>query len=322
MLNYSNKTVSQAVWLSLDVFAFFLLFAEVILFALLVDLIRFIFRNTKNTTIVFQILGSFAGGVIVSAGFLHLLHEGLENFNEYTQDLHYPFGVLIVILIISLLLVNDKVINILLTLRSQKRDKINKRYSTPESPLLTQNSIRNCDYESSLTQSHHHEVKAIVQLGEEGIKSYSGIILVAAFSLHSVIEGLGLGSMDKIFDFAVTLVFISLHRTIGTLSIAVALMESNVLKKRLPYYLIFIIFALVEPISFAVGVILKELVFDHLITSIFQCLTAGTFIFIGLKEIIPLFFDSQQKLVFEICKIFSYCMGVAFVSCVLLLDRD
>lgn len=317
-MNYSNDTVSEVVWISIEVFTFFLLFAEVIIFAAIVDAIRVIFKNSRNTSVVFQVLGSFAGGVIVSAGFLHLLHEGLENFEESTGDLHYPFGFLIVILVISLLLVNDKVISILLTLRTKKKKSPADINFSVSSPLLSQNTIR--DHEQSLTQSHHHEVKAIVQLGEEGIKSYSGIILVAAFSLHSVIEGLGLGAMDKIFDYVVTLAFISLHRTIGTLSIAVALMESDVLKKRFPYYMIFIIFALVEPISFAIGSILKQLVLTPLVISIFQCLTAGTFIFIGLKEIIPLFFDSQQKVIFEVCKIFSYCMGVVFVACILIMD--
>ena len=318
--NNSNSTVSEGVWISLEVFTFFLLLSEVIVFAVLVDFIRYVFKNTRNTTVVFQILGSFAGGVIVSAGFLHLLHEGLERFHEYTEDLRYPFGVLIVMLVISLLLINDKVISILLSLRTQKKENvINNKYSTIDSPLLTQNSIRDNE---SLTQSHHHEVKAIVKLGEEGIKSYSGIILVAAFSLHSVIEGLGLGAMDTLFDFAVTLAFISLHRTIGTLSIAVALMESNVLKKRFPYYMIFLIFAFVEPIAFAVGAILRDLVFSPLVTSIFQCMTAGTFIFIGLKEIIPLFFDSQQKVSVEVCKILAFSFGVAFVATVLLLDTD
>ena len=318
--NNSNVTLPESVWISLEVFTFFLLLSEVLVFAILVDFIRYIFKNTRKTTVIFQILGSLAGGVIVSAGFLHLLHEGLERFHEYTEELNYPFGMLIVMLVISLLLINDKVISVLLSLRTKKKEDVTiNKYPALDSPLLSQNSIREAE---SLTQSHHHEVKAIVQLGEEGIKSYSGIILVAAFSLHSVIEGLGLGAMDTLFDFSVTLAFISLHRTIGTLSIAVALMESNVLKKRLPYYLIFIIFSLVEPIAFAVGAILRDLVFSPLITSIFQCMTAGTFIFIGLKEIIPLFFDSQQKVLVEICKICSFSLGVAFVAAVLLLDTD
>ena len=321
--NHSNYTISEEVWIILEVGTFFLLIAEVLVFAVFVDVIRFTFKNKKSTTVVFQILGSFAGGVIVSAGFLHLLHEGLERFDEYTPDLTYPFGVLIVMLVISLLLVNDKVITILLNLRTKPKSgkkEGNGNVSEVTSPLLTQNSIR--DFENSLTQSHHHEVKAIVQLGEEGMKSYSGVILVAAFSLHSVIEGLGLGAMDKLFDFIITLTFISLHRTIGTLSIAVALMESNVLKKRIPYYIIFFIFAFVEPIAFAIGAILKDLLFSPLITSIFQCLTAGTFIFIGLKEIIPLFFDSEQTVVVEILKIFAFVSGVTSVACILLLDRD
>ena len=318
--NNSNFTISETVWICLEVFTFFLLLLEVIVFAVLVDFIRHLFKNTTYTTVVFQVLGSLAGGVIVSAGFLHLLHEGLERFNEYTEGLDYPFGFLIVVLVISLLLINDKVIIILLSLRKKKKEEnVISKYSTEESTLLSQNSIREG---GSLTQSHHHEVKAIVQLGEEGIKSYSGIILVGAFSLHSVIEGLGLGAMDTLFDFSVTLAFISLHRTIGTLSIAVALMESNVLKKRFPYYLIFIIFSLVEPVAFAVGAILRDLVFSPLTTSIFQCMTAGTFIFIGLKEIIPLFFDSQQKVTVEICKILSFSLGVVFVASVILLDTD
>lgn len=112
------------------------------------------------------------------------------------------------------------------------------------------------------------------------------IILLLAFSVHSIIEGITLGSVHNSFFASLSIIF---HKGFASFSLGVNLLRKNTILKE--YMLFMLFFSLMTPFGIILGLITNifassSVTVLKLLPSILTSVGAGTFIYISLFEII------------------------------------
>eukprot|EP00658_Telonema_sp_P-2_P058240 TRINITY_DN4669_c0_g1_i3.p2 TRINITY_DN4669_c0_g1~~TRINITY_DN4669_c0_g1_i3.p2 ORF type:complete len:140 (+),score=26.14 TRINITY_DN4669_c0_g1_i3:161-580(+) len=132
-------------------------------------------------------------------------------------------------------------------------------------------------------------------------------------SVHSVFEGLALGTCSQTGNFRSVFIAIASHGPIGAFALAVSLVKSSA--SRTKFWVLALIFCSMCPIGVCVGMVVPS---DDVVQGVFQAIAAGTFVYVSVEEILPkeLSHASPNKL----GKILAYVAGVGFMAGVKVLD--
>ncbi|CAM9241768.1 unnamed protein product [Ectocarpus sp. 12 AP-2014] len=120
-------------------------------------------------------------------------------------------------------------------------------------------------------------------LGEEGDGVWVRLALLLALSVHSVMEGLGVGAeATKAYDL---LFAIGVHKGIAGYALGAALLQSGVHAKQVTLYIF--AFSAMTPLGILIGAIIQQDADNDSGGAVCVALAAGTFLYVSLMEVLP-----------------------------------
>lgn len=141
--------------------------------------------------------------------------------------------------------------------------------------------------EDARDHAHHNHGQAMD--AEHSFSSLQSLLLTIALSIHSIIEGLGIGATDEIGSLESSFVAIAFHKGFSAFALANGLIGSGLWfdkSKRKWFYLSVGTFIFVSLLGIGIGWAISAAE-SGLTTAIFLGLTSGSFIFVATFEILP-----------------------------------
>jgi len=137
-------------------------------------------------------------------------------------------------------------------------------------------------------------------------------ILTIVLSIHSMLAGVALGAEATLVGLVVIFVAIIAHKGSAAFALGVSLNRGGVVRARI--LAILIIFSTMTPLGIAIGAAFDSLLTgtaNRLFEAVFDCLAAGTFLYIAVLDIIQEeFFDPANRLL----KFALLCLGLAVMA--------
>lgn len=342
---YNNSTIdlNTPEWICIRVALIISIIIEVMVTAVIVDIL---YRKKLISGVVLRIVGSLTSGLMLSGGLVHIFAEAIEHYVESTDHPNYIIPTTICSVTILLLIVIDKTIHMVMEFRNdfvmrrrnRKRSsnksgvvrnnkdvknqvgdaneiiemEIIKLDSTLESQNNLQKNARNSQNETNNECNHQGHFNATLVVD----KWYVAVILLLAVGLHSFFAGLGFGTTRSVTIMFQVYAFIILHKGLVAASLAFVMLQYSAYFTRCRYYLLMLTFAVTTPIGAAIGLGFSFIdVKYELIEVVFNCISAGTFIYLAIKELIVMFFDSAEtKYWIDIVKILAYLIGFSLLT--------
>jgi zinc transporter 1/2/3 len=214
---------------------------------------------------------TFAGGVLLGAGLIHLLSGGAAGFREFSPGLGYPVafslagaGFLLILLIEAVLVANP---------------------DPDESPLHC--GSRGASHEIG---PHAHAVE----------RHPYAFILLLVLSVHSIILGVALGAQKSLTSALAIFIAIMAHKAMAGFALGVSYHRAGTSLQRVAPVAAF--FSSMTPLGILTGTAVDALVSSGsrlLFEAIFNSIGAGTFLYIATLDIIRTEFelpgDNVQK---------------------------
>ena len=193
----------------------------------------------------------FAGGVILAAGFVHLLGDAASGYAAaYPQD-DFPWPFAIAAASFVSILAIERVL-----------------------PRIPAGDRSGGDPEAA----------ALVAAAAGGVFPY---LLLLTLSIHSLIAGLALGTQTSSSGFAIVLVAILAHKGSAAFALGVSMHRAEIPRRRATPLIAG--FAVMTPIGVLAGILLTSLASSAAEAAFeiwFDAIAAGTFIYIGALDII------------------------------------
>ena len=208
---------------------------------------------------------TFAGGVLVGAGLIHLLSSGVEDFKLVVPNSNYPITYLLAGAGFFLILLLEGVIA--------------KERSSDDAVNLPQPVTWGAQLGTIL-----------VSLSKGHAYAY---VLLLVLSVHSIIEGLTLGAQQSFIGSLVVFIAIIAHKSLAGFALGVSFHRLGLVRSRAVPLIMF--FAVMTPIGIIFGTIASDLLSHYdaiLFEAIFNSIAAGTFIYIATFDIIRDEFNS------------------------------
>lgn len=258
-------------------------------------------------------LNLFAGAVFLSAALLHLIPEATEGYQNYvmnrsaanTDDNNdtvgdYPLPCLFVLLGFWIVMAVEQ-------LAVQYADKV-MSVSSSSSSSFEQNTIedlllasdgdnavvdadggggggggggdadRGARNDSAPGHHHHNHHADPLEAATSG-----GYVVLAALSVHSLLEGIGLGSQQSIASASAVAIAIIIHKGIAAFALGLRLAPIKTSWHRL--LVCMAVFSAASPLGIVIGMIAQSNGSDLLLSSI-NGLSAGTFLYVGVIEML------------------------------------
>jgi solute carrier family 39 (zinc transporter), member 1/2/3 len=193
----------------------------------------------------------FAGGVIIAAGFVHLLGDAASGYAAAypKDDFPWPFAI-----------AAASFVSILAIERVLPRIPAGDR------------------------SGGDPEAAALVAAAAGGVFPY---LLLLTLSIHSLIAGLALGTQTSSSGFAIVLVAILAHKGSAAFALGVSMHRAEIPRRRATPLIAG--FAVMTPIGVLAGILLTSLASSDAEAAFeiwFDAIAAGTFIYIGALDII------------------------------------
>jgi len=112
-------------------------------------------------------------------------------------------------------------------------------------------------------------------------------ILTLVLSVHSIIAGIALGTEGKIMKGVIILIAVLAHKGSAAFALGVSLVRAEILKSKIKR--IITLFCFTTPLGLVIGslfIILMTGKTELVVTSIFDALAAGTFLYVALLDIL------------------------------------
>jgi len=307
-------------------FLWFFIFSLLGLFALLPSIVLPRLKTDASRTRMMSWSNSFAGGVFLGAGLIHLLPESTKAFADLGIDfggipmahLLAASGFLFVFLIEKVIFLGphghehghghshghshshsgtkreDDRADLI-----QGNPNLNNRESSVRIMLEETNTI------PSPQDSPKSGVTIVPdtilvdtppspnQSPDEGKSLMLAVLLMLVLSVHSFISGLTVGVLQKL-DLIVSIgIAIISHKWIEAFALGISLTKANLRGKQFAKYVL--LYSIMEPLGVLLGIAL-QVVFSHraaeIIESIVSGIAGGTFIYISLVDILLPEFES------------------------------
>ena len=146
--------------------------------------------------------------------------------------------------------------------------------------------LQNYDEHGQGQGSHNHVHVHII----DEAKPLSSILLTIALSIHSILEGIGIGTTNSISTLQTEFIAVLFHKGFTAFALGNQLISSGYWtdKRKRKYFFISIgTFIGVALLGICIGWAISNATSDGLASAIFVGITSGSFIFVAALEIIP-----------------------------------
>ena len=212
----------------------------------------------------FMALGdTFAGGVLMGAGLVHLLSDGVGEFRSLAPGLGYPLAFILAGAAFLLILLIEGVIV--------------ANPDANESPL-------HCG-----SRGASHEI--VPRAAKSEPHPYVAVLLLV-LSVHSVIVGVTLGAQSSVSRTLIVFIAIIAHKSVAGFALGVSYRRAGYsLRRTLP---VAAFFSSMTPLGILAGTTIVAIVASHgrqIFEAVFDSLGAGTFLYIAILDIIRTEFE-------------------------------
>ena len=324
--NDTEINLNSPAWISIRVALATSTLIEVFAAALIIDILH---RNKKISESVLRIIGSLTAGLMLSGGLVHIYAEAVEHYVESTEHPDYFLPFLIGAITIMCLIVVDKLIITVMEERKKYLDRkaarltvknnesnaieLKKDDENVECAFIEGNSIT-MPTEPKLEPQPHTHTHFNLALGTD--KWYIVIIFLVAISLHSIFAGLGFGTTQSLSIMLQIYAFIILHKGLVAASLCVVMLKHKNVFTTTRYYLVVTTFSMSTPIGAFIGIGISNIETEfELVEVVFNCISAGTFLYLSLRELVAMFFDkTESKWWIDVLKIIAFVVGFGFLT--------
>jgi len=265
--------------------------------------------HVKNFVTIISILTCFAAGIIISGGFNHILPGAEYDFAEYWEHKDpenkykdFPFPITIAIFVMFILLAIDKIVVERGVTGEKGHNHMNlsehsqnfHNHTTSHTGEIDLNNVTPGGPDEEKGFKHHeddghghHSHKHGNGKSEKANTSQAWLFLVA-LSVHSILDGLGLGTETHSEGFYGLLVAVLAHKLLDGFALGVPIYFANFSFLFSSACLVFC--AAMTPLGIGIGMAIST-VYDteaaFLAKGIVLSVTLGSFIYISLIELLP-----------------------------------
>ncbi|KAG7168211.1 protein zntD-like [Homarus americanus] len=272
----------------------------------------------------------FGGGVLMATVFLHLLPETEENY-EYAMDagymrrISYPIAQLILCSGFFFVYLMEELIHSFF-------DPDHQQSSTSGSGVLDgcKNETfegEDCCQRPTESDIQRHNVHTIPHHHHAGNMNNStsvmeAVVVVAALSFHSIMEGLAIGLEDNITDVWILFGGVSAHKFIIAFSISMELLEVGL--TFWPFLASMITFSLASPIGGFIGCLVLSLSTTEtgasvLVPNVLQSIAGGTILYVTFCEVLE---RERTKNTGGWLRLLTLVLGFCVMAGLQCLDKD
>jgi len=251
------------------------------------------------TLTILSLLNCLAGGVVVAVGFIHVLSDATSNLTSYFGNNGYPFSFLFCSASLLFLFCIDR---LLLGGEHSHSDIDGIRDSSKDLPFdSSQTNIRTSELTQEMSspdlkkgeQAQIGRVSADTLASKESI--VTALVFVVALSIHSVFEGLGLGSEQDQHGLTALILAIVAHKLLEAFALGLSVFYAKF--KWWQNLILLVIYATSTPVGVGIGwgaTSGSTTASTNLINGILVSIAAGSLLYIGLIEILPTEFNKRQ----------------------------
>lgn len=250
-------------------------------------------------------LESLAGGVFLGAGLAHLLDDSFDNLHPKSD---YPFAPAIALVMFV----------ILTAIELFSYGEHDEQFQVGEG------AQRKGEYDSineSLESLQSSATPAKVELfGKDNsqmtIPTYS---LYAIMDIHSVIEGLALGIMEK--DASIIAIFCAIvgHKPVEAFALSLIILKDK--PTRSLFWVLVVLYTLMSPVGLITGIYLVQTANNPWVIGSIAAVSAGTFLFVGCHEWSEMFEHKQEWNCVEKSWHFGmFTLGVAWMLLIAIVE--
>ncbi len=196
---------------------------------------------------------AFSGGVLLSAGFIHLLAAANANFGQLWPQSDYPWAMLLASSSFLLVLFVERV-----------------------APRCGRVPVG-----SSITGETSHVIEAV-----RATNTYPYLLLLT-LSVHSLLAGLAMGAQTSLSNFTVVFLAIIAHKVCAGFALGASLHRIGMAHSRAVGLVAG--FAIMTPLGIVSGALITDALASHnrlLFEAVFDAVAAGTFVYIATFDVI------------------------------------
>ena len=266
----------------LKILSFIAILAMGLIFSFIPNYVNSIRKNEY----LLDIANTFAAGLFLGIGLLHLLPESSEIFKDQYK-IKFPIAYLISFLTYCLILCIEKVIfdpHSIMHEHNKLSDNNLKKdidENIISEPLVQDNSL-NDDFKSDIHLGKNKLNKNLLQ----------PFILLFALGFHAIFEGIALGILDDFNSVLSLMLVILAHKWAEGLTFGISFLKSELSKCQINTFLI--IFSMMGPFGVLFGMFLSAMT-NKFIQGIFLAASSGTFLYIACSEVITEQFEKKES---------------------------
>jgi zinc transporter 1/2/3 len=277
-------------------------FISILALGLIFSFIPNYVNSIRKNEYLLDIANTFAAGLFLGIGLLHLLPESSEIFKDQYK-IKFPIAYLISFLTYCLILCIEKVIfdpHSIMHEHNKLSDNNLKKdidENIISEPLVQDNSL-NDDFKSDIHLSKNKLNKNLLQ----------PFILLFALGFHAIFEGIALGILDDFNSVLSLMLVILAHKWAEGLTFGISFLKSELSKCQINTFLI--IFSMMGPFGVLFGMFLSAMT-NKFIQGIFLAASSGTFLYIACSEVITEQFEKKDN---RVVKFICILIGGGFTA--------
>jgi len=277
-------------------------FISILALGLIFSFIPNYVNSIRKNEYLLDIANTFAAGLFLGIGLLHLLPESSEIFKDQYK-IKFPIAYLISFLTYCLILCIEKVIfdpHSIMHEHNKLSDNNLKKdidENIISEPLVQDNSL-NDDFKSDIHLSKNKLNKNLLQ----------PFILLFALGFHAIFEGIALGILDDFNSVLSLMLVILAHKWAEGLTFGISFLKSELSKCQINTFLI--IFSMMGPFGVLFGMFLSAMT-NKFIQGIFLAASSGTFLYIACSDVITEQFEKKD---YRVVKFICILIGGGFTA--------
>ncbi|KAL3903768.1 MAG: hypothetical protein SGILL_010322, partial [Bacillariaceae sp.] len=257
----------------------------------------------------------FSAGILIAGGFCHLLVDANEAFSEDLDITNFVWafaisgGTVVCLACVEMALgsivtriadksqdecdvANEPAACAALQVQSSRQDQQNGEETKLEEEPETAK-------EDAIKSTQHTEVDPEIAFLDHAdkINPWVAILLTLALSIHSILEGIGIGATDDPETFESAFIAISVHKFFTAYALGNSLVCAGYWERgnRFGFYLQGGIFIIITLVGIGIGWAASSAASDNVASAVLVAITAGSFIFVGAMEVGPTEMHTIQR---------------------------